>query len=200
MKQKKIIWLGVMGMLVFAACGEKENPVTADTLAGSVESVAEDMVQDTQALTGNVETVSGTIGVEYDTTDTAIAETAPEDGNTDPDSPYDVDLTQMSNTMVYAEVYNMMMTPEDYVGKTINMDGVFSTYYDQNEDQYYHACVIQDATACCAQGIEFVLKGNPQFPEGYPEQGDLITVSGIFELYEEDGFTYCRLTEAELAS
>ena len=200
MKQKRIAMVALMGMLVFAACGEKENPVTAETAAVFAESVAEDMVQDTQPLMGNVETVSGTIGVEHDTTDTAIAETAPEDGNTDSDSPYDVDLTQMSNTMVYAEVYNMMMAPEEYVGKIINMEGVFSTYYDQNEDQYYHACVIQDATACCAQGIEFVLKGNPQFPEGYPEQGDLITVSGIFELYEENGFSYCRLAEAELAS
>ena len=200
MKPKKFAMVTLVGMLVFAACGEKENPVTADPPAGSVESVAEEGVQDTQTLTGNVETVSGTIGVEQDTTDTAIAETAPEDGNTDPDSPYDVDLTRMSNTMVYAEVYNMMMTPEDYVGKTIHMEGIFSTYYDQNEDQYYHTCVIQDATACCAQGIEFVLKGNPQFPEGYPEQGDLITVSGIFELYEENGLEYCRLVEAELAS
>ncbi len=180
MKQKRIAMVALMGMLVFAACGEKENPVTAETAAVFAESVAEDMVQDTQPL--------------------MVAETAPEDGNTDSDSPYDVDLTQMSNTMVYAEVYNMMMTPEDYVGKTIHMEGIFSTYYDQNEDQYYHACVIQDATACCAQGIEFVLKGNPQFPEGYPEQGDLITVSGIFELYEENGLEYCRLVEAELAS
>ena len=64
MKPKKFAMVTLVGMLVFAACGEKENPATADPPAGSVESVAEEGVQDTQTLTGNVETVSGTISVE----------------------------------------------------------------------------------------------------------------------------------------
>lgn len=34
----------------------------------------------------------------------------------------DVDLTQLSSTMIYAEVYNMMVTPDEYVGKTVRME------------------------------------------------------------------------------
>ena len=37
----------------------------------------------------------------------------------------DVDLTRLSSTMVYSEVYNMMNAPGDYIGKTIKMTGQF---------------------------------------------------------------------------
>ena len=37
----------------------------------------------------------------------------------------DVDLTRLSSTMVYSEVYNMMYAPDDYIGKTIKMTGQF---------------------------------------------------------------------------
>ena len=33
----------------------------------------------------------------------------------------DVDLTQLSSTLVYAEVYNMASNPQSYVGKTVRM-------------------------------------------------------------------------------
>lgn len=38
-----------------------------------------------------------------------------------------IDLTAMSSTMVFAEVFNMTTHPEDYVGKTVKMQGIFST-------------------------------------------------------------------------
>ena len=65
-------------------------------------------------------------------------------------------------------------------------------------DQIYFACVIADATACCSQGLEFVLAGEHTYPNDYPELGSEITVTGTFELYEEDGYQYCRLVDAEM--
>ena len=110
----------------------------------------------------------------------------------------DVDLTKLSSTMVYSEVYNMMYTPEDYIGKTVKMSGMFVAYTNQDQSQFYPAVIIADATACCSQGLEFVLEGNPAYPEGYPEMGTEITVVGTFETYEEDGNIYCRLQNAKL--
>ena len=40
-----------------------------------------------------------------------------------PQGKVDVDLTALSSTMVYSEVFNMLNTPENYVGKTIKMTG-----------------------------------------------------------------------------
>ena len=68
----------------------------------------------------------------------------------------DYDLTQMSSDMVYATVYQLMVKPDEYVGKTFRIDGNFyATYYEPTQ-KYYFYCVIQDATACCAQGLEFL--------------------------------------------
>lgn len=114
------------------------------------------------------------------------------------DGNVDVDLTKLSSTMVYSEVYNMMYTPENYIGKTVKMSGMFVAYTNQDQSQFYPAVIIADATACCSQGLEFVLEGNPSYPEGYPEMETEITVVGTYETYEEDGNTYCRLKNAKI--
>jgi len=109
----------------------------------------------------------------------------------------DIDLTKLSSTMVYSEVYNMMSMPENYIGKTVRMEGDFYTYYDENQNQYYFACLIRDATACCAQGIEFVLAGDYTYPDDYPEEGSSVCVSGVFDTYEDGPYTYCTLRNAK---
>ena len=116
----------------------------------------------------------------------------------------DVDLTKLSSTMVYSEVYNMMNAPGDYIGKTIKMKGQFAIGYVYNTDgtpdesTARFACVIADATACCSQGLEFILTGEHTYPNDYPELGSEITVTGTFEVYTENGFQYCRLVDATL--
>lgn len=127
---------------------------------------------------------------------------AVEDSNSN--STIDVDLTALSSTMVYGEVYNMMVTPEEYVGKTIKMCGKFATYQPTDEDgnvtsnQIGFACIIADATACCSQGLEFVLEGDYSYPDDYPELGEEITIIGTFETYEENGHMFCHLIDAEI--
>ena len=115
-----------------------------------------------------------------------------------------IDLTAMSSTMVFAEVFNMTTHPENYVGKTVKMQGIFSTgkLYAQEgtleDGSTVFACIIQDAAACCAQGIPFELAESLSSPEDYPELGDPITVTGTFEICTQDGLEFCRLSQAEL--
>lgn len=111
----------------------------------------------------------------------------------------DVDLTAMSSTAVYAEVYNMVTSPSDYNGKKVRMTGQFSVYEDESTGNRYFACLIADATACCSQGLEFVLSGDYTYPNDYPELGTDITVTGIFGTYDEYGNTYCQLSDAVIA-
>lgn len=108
----------------------------------------------------------------------------------------DIDLTTMSATMVYSEVQNMMMNPQSYMGKTVKMQGALNVAEENN--QRYFACIIKDATACCAQGIEFDWAGDHAYPDDYPEQGEDITVVGSFTTYKENTQTYCQLANAEL--
>ena len=118
-------------------------------------------------------------------------------GNSADAGTIDLDLTTMSATMVYSEVYDMMYTPENYVGKTIKMEGQCATYEDPKTGNNYYACIIQDATACCSQGVEFDLADSYEYPADYPADGSEVTVIGVFDTYDEDGETYCTLREAQ---
>lgn len=116
-------------------------------------------------------------------------------------STVDYDLTVMNSDMVYATVYQMMMEPEEYEGKIFRMEGSYYTVYSENTKKYYHYCIIQDATACCAQGMEFVWDdGSHVYPDEYPEENADVVVEGTFETYTESGDTnlYCRLKNASM--
>ena len=67
------------------------------------------------------------------------------------------------------------------------MNGQFAVYENPNTGAVYTACISMDATACCSQGLEFVLAGKKTYPNDYPEFGSEITVTGTFQLYDENG-------------
>ncbi|MBR6478175.1 MAG: hypothetical protein IKS85_06975 [Lachnospiraceae bacterium] len=110
----------------------------------------------------------------------------------------DIDLTIMSATMIYSEVYNMMNQPEDYIGKVIKIEGQYAIA--EGEGIRYDLCIIKDATACCAQGMEFCLTEDYVYPDAYPNEGDEIVVMGTFETYMEGEYMYCTLRNAVLLS
>jgi hypothetical protein len=106
----------------------------------------------------------------------------------------DIDFTNMSATMVYAEVFNMLIMPEEYEGKTIKAKGLFYVATDPTTNNHYFSVIVQDATACCQEGLEFVWQGEHKFPEDYPPEGSEITVTGRFcKLELEGGITYSFL-------
>lgn len=108
----------------------------------------------------------------------------------------DVDLTQLSSGLVYSTVSDVMQNPEDYIGKKFRMKGLFTMFSIESRD--YYSCIVQDATACCASGIEFDTAEDLKYPDDYPQIGDEITVIGIFDSYDDGGFTSYRLRDAEM--
>ena len=108
----------------------------------------------------------------------------------------DVDLNNLNANVVYAQVFQMMTEPDKFIGKRIRMSGQFNVYAAQEGNPSgvteYYAIIIADAQACCQQGIEFVWPGHT-YPDGFPEVKSNASVTGIFEVYEENGKKYCRL-------
>ena len=141
---------------------------------------------------------------EQETPNEQQAQEEPEQTQTSADG-VDVDLTVLSSTMVYSEVYNMLYNdPAHYLGKTVKARGEFSIYQLVTDgvlqpDPVSYACIISDAAACCAEGMEFVLEGDLTYPDDYPELGAEITVIGEFQSYEENGMTWYHLVNARLA-
>lgn len=170
-------------------CGKKQE--NKSNIAKSVDQVMDEQIN---SENGNAQ---------KDTKDTENTENEVEKSNEDDssDSDVDYDLTQMDSDMVYATVYQLMVDPDSYVGKTFRIDGTYYAGQDQNNGNYYHCCIIKDAMACCAQGLEFVWgDGSHIYPDEYPAEDSEIEVQGIFETYKEknDDTLYCRLANADM--
>ena len=117
------------------------------------------------------------------------------------DGDVDVDLTKLSSSMVYGQVYDMVYSSDNYVGKKVRAKGNFSYFKDEETGKEYFAVLISDATACCSQGIEFVLADTSAvYPDDYPPLNSEITVVGEFDYYKENYSTYCQLLNAELST
>jgi len=108
-----------------------------------------------------------------------------------------VDLRAMSATMAFATVSNMANDPEKYVGLTVRMSGTFMTFELGPGREKATACVIKDATACCAAGLEFSLAQKPKSPL---REGAAIAVEGVFTIEKEAGMDFAILKNARLLS
>ena len=109
----------------------------------------------------------------------------------------DVDLTLLNPVMTYSQVYDMVMNPDLYMGKKVRACGTFA--HTEEDGKHYYAVIVKDATACCSQGIEFVLPGEHKYPDDYPELDTELSVTGTFDSYKEGVYTYIQLLNAEIA-
>ena len=111
----------------------------------------------------------------------------------------DIDLTNASKTIIYATVFNMVVEPDDFIGKTVRVSGNFRVFEDDYSDERYYAIIIPDATACCETGIEFIWEGEHNYPEDYPAVEQKITITGKYNVMEfEDGVSYFYLDVSDI--
>lgn len=186
---KRIKITGVLLAMVLVMSGCVQQDITE-----------EDNGQKEEGTTGTLSVITMTEDAEETTeTETTTTEVTAED-STIPGVDYD--LTSMSKDMVYATIYQVMYEPDKYVGKVFRVQGPYYPVYVDETGKYYHYCLIQDAAACCTQGMEFVWEdGSHIYPDEYPAENTEITVQGTFEIYTEDedsSFVYFRLNPATL--
>lgn len=207
-KRKKSVLLGLFLAMLLMGCAKKNTtPIVSATNAAAQDSSAsslDSLPKASAEASGQAGAASSLASISQESTTSSAAsdrrESTSSSANKAPSKPekVDLDLTTMSSTMVYSEVFNMVTTPENYIGKTVKMRGTYMYYYDEKPDHYYFFCLISDAMACCSQGIEFSLTKDYHYPEDYPKPDDEITVVGVFDSYEEEGNTYCILRNARL--
>ena len=204
MKIKSVLASIMIASLLLAGCSDKNeqrnisqsgSTTVSDVLEQNISSEedksSEEVISNEQTVDTSVDDTSSDVSEISDIE--PIESSIPDE----PDKVYDdseieIDLTSLSSTMVYSEVYNMMNTPDDYIGKVVKMSGIYSYYKDEYTGNEYNACIIQDATACCSQGIEFITN------DECPELNDEVTVVGVFDIYFEDGFMYATLRNSRI--
>ena len=199
---KKRILVSVILAVSFAVIGcGNETDARKNNSTVSVNDIMNKGVEDAAASGTNDSTVPGISNKSEDGTDNSADASAGTSADSKEvvvnTSDVDVDLTALSSTMVYSEVYNMMTAPDGYLGKTVKMEGQLAMYHDDATGKNYFACIISDATACCSQGIEFELTDEYTYPDDYPEVGEEICVTGTFDTYVEGEYQYCTLRNAK---
>ena len=69
----------------------------------------------------------------------------------------------------------------------------FNMQTDEVTGNTYYFCIIADATECCAEGMEFTPADKSiQLPDIDRE----ITVTGVFDLYEDNGYKFFHIADA----
>lgn len=143
------------------------------------------------ATTSSAETKEKSAVTVSDTDESAETKT---DEQSIADGKVDLDLTDLSTTMLYSEVFNIVNDPDKYRSQTIRMTGYCSYYYNSLSKEMVYSCLIPDAAACCSQGIQFQLEDGYE----YPEQGEKITITGTFDTYEIEPFSYPVIKNSRL--
>ena len=187
--------LCLTALLILPGCEEGGAASHRQNAPSAVQSVLDSAVA-----------ASAVGGAETDGVDVVAADDGEEASGSslacNPGEGIDIDLTRLNSTMVFSEVNRMMYEPEEFLGKTVRVSGQFALAFGYGEDgevnpeQVYFACIIPDALACCSSGIEFERAGEYRYPGDYPDEGDDITVTGVFEVYEEYGLEYFHLADA----
>ena len=195
MMRKEIKYVALfLCIIVLAGCGDNQGRISnqnnvSDTINEQIATADSQNVTETEE---NVVEIEQDVPIEPSTDMQTV-----EEG----DIGIDYDLTQMNSDMVYATIYQLMMEPDSYVGSTIRIRGNYYAMWYEPTQKYYHYVLVQDAMACCAQGIEFVWEdGSHAYPEEYPADDAIVEVTGIFETYREpgDSYLYCRLKDASM--
>ena len=187
MKKGFAIILAAAIVLAAAGCGASSESAANKTAQSSAKTVSDALSQAQETTIADRE-APVTEAVKPDDMEYA-----------DLDFDAELDLTEMSSTMVYAEVSNMVNTPDKYLGKTVKIKGSFDVFTDPNTKKYYYSCMVKDATACCANGIEFAPQKDLKYPDDFPNVGMPVTVGGTFETYKEGETTYLRLKNAQFS-
>ena len=112
----------------------------------------------------------------------------------------DYDLSNYNFTMISSFFFQMLIEPETYENKTFKIKGKFQTF-DKEEDPTalpYFSVIMNDATMCCQEGIDFVWQGDHKWPADYPEQDQEITIIGKYIVTETDGMTYNYILASDI--
>lgn len=103
-----------------------------------------------------------------------------------------VDL-EVREKMFLTQITELQINNQDYLGKTIALEGMFTTLGDPATGPVYRV-VYRNSPGCCGNdgftGLE-VVWNDPA--AAYPAENDWVRAVGVLEMYEEEGIPYLQL-------
>jgi uncharacterized membrane protein YcgQ (UPF0703/DUF1980 family) len=109
------------------------------------------------------------------------------------------EVIEIKEKMFLAQTNDIYLNTEDYLGKTIKLEGLFKMErYGEREEPY--CFVLRYGPGCCGSdgnaGFEVAWDGNAA--EEYPGQDDWVAATGTLKTYIEDDFPYVYIALSRL--
>jgi uncharacterized membrane protein YcgQ (UPF0703/DUF1980 family) len=109
-------------------------------------------------------------------------------------------VIEIKEKMFIAQTNDIYLNAEDYIGRTIRLEGLFKTdSYDDLSKTYRF--VMRYGPGCCGNdgsaGFEVAWPDGQKRP--YPKEDDWVRAEGTLRYYEEDGYPYLYLALASLS-
>ena len=97
-------------------------------------------------------------------------------------------VIEIKEKMFISQVNDVYLNPEDYLGKTIKLEGLFKM--EQGYDKSY-CFVLRYGPGCCGNdgniGFEVAWDNEKKMP--YPGEDSWVEATGELKTYEEDGYS-----------
>jgi len=107
-------------------------------------------------------------------------------------------VVEIKDKMFIAQVNEVYVNKNDYMGKTIKLEGIFKNIEYGNNNYFY---VIRYGPGCCGNdgnvGFELAWKSGKGQP--YPEDNTWVEATGVLDAYKEDNYSYLYLDLISLA-
>ncbi|GHU30359.1 hypothetical protein FACS1894172_03480 [Spirochaetia bacterium] len=104
-------------------------------------------------------------------------------------------VVEIKEKMFIAQTNDVYLNPEDYLGKTIKLEGLFKSDTYLDADTAYHF-VLRYGPGCCGTD------GNAGFEvawdQAYPQEDEWVEAVGLLSSYEEDGYPYLYIQLSSL--
>jgi len=105
----------------------------------------------------------------------------------------DLDLTMMSETMVYGIMFDVIASPERYVGQRMRLPGEYEGFKDAVTGEVEHTIIFFDSSGCCEVDMNFTLDETYVYPQDYPRSGRKMTLVGVLSIVGEGKDAVCRI-------
>jgi hypothetical protein len=107
-------------------------------------------------------------------------------------------IVEIKEKIFISQTNDVYLNPEDYMGKTIKLEGLFKTQAAYGDGPTY-CFVLRYGPGCCGYdgnaGFEVAWDGEAA---PYPSEDDWVEAVGVLQSYEEDGYPYLYLSLTSL--
>lgn len=174
MKKLKSMWLMMGCLLIFTGCN---NPAETVKTSEETDYVAGEMAFD--EVQGSSNKSIENLKLEEVTLEKSEGEV--------------IEITEKMYVTYINDIYTNL---ENYKGKKIKLEGMFTSTYDESTKETYYF-VYRTGPGCCGNdgsmcGFEFTTT------DTIPTENDWIEVTGTLDSYEQDGFIYLTLRDSQV--